>query len=85
MQAIGKYIVIKKINEEYKTDSGLLLSSADVESFRYHKGKVINPGNRVEVIKEGDTIYYDKSSGHSMLIEDETFTIIEERNVVIVV
>ena len=56
MQAIGKYIVIKKINEEYKTDSGLLLSSADVESFRYHKGKVINPGNRVEVIKEGEIL-----------------------------
>tara|TARA_R100001463_G_scaffold11755_3_gene32791 strand:- start:5832 stop:6089 length:258 start_codon:yes stop_codon:yes gene_type:complete len=84
MKAIGKYIVIKKIKEEYKTDSGLLLSNADVESFRYHKGQVVNPGNRVEVIKEGDIIYYDKSSGHSMLIEDETFTIIEERNVVIV-
>tara|TARA_R100000541_G_scaffold57813_2_gene68262 strand:- start:177 stop:434 length:258 start_codon:yes stop_codon:yes gene_type:complete len=84
MKAIGKYILIKKINEEYKTDSGLLLSSADVESFRYHKGEVINPGTQVDVIKKGDIIYYDKSSGHSMLIEDESFTIIEERNVVVV-
>jgi|TARA_R100001198_G_C5208003_1_gene194446 co-chaperonin GroES (HSP10) len=84
MQAIGKYIVIKKINEEYKSDSGLLLSSADIESFRYHKGEVINPGTNVEVIKQGDVIYFDKSSGHTMFLEDESYTIIEERNVVIV-
>ena len=39
MTPIGKYIVINKIKEEKKTKSGLLLSSEDVDSFRYHKGK----------------------------------------------
>ena len=61
MQAVNKYIVIKKINEEYKTKSGLLLSNEDMSSLRYHKAIVINPGTNVE-----------------------TYTVIEERDVVVV-
>jgi len=30
-------------------------------------------------------IYYDKSSGHTMLIENEPYTIILERDVVVVI
>ena len=52
MTPIGKYIVIQKINEEKKTKSGLLLSSEDVESFRYQKGQVVKPGTDVSVINE---------------------------------
>jgi|TARA_Y100000401_G_scaffold113885_1_gene115193 co-chaperonin GroES (HSP10) len=84
MTPIGKYIVIQKINEEKKTKSGLLLSSEDVESFRYQKGQVVKPGTDVSVINEGDVIFYDKAAGHSMFIKDETFTIISERDVVVV-
>ena len=71
-------------NEEKKTKSGLLLSSEDVESFRYQKGQVVKPGTDVSVINEGDVIFYDKAAGHSMFIKDETFTIISERDVVVV-
>ena len=84
MTPIGKYIVINKIKEEKKTKSGLLLSQEDVESFRYQKAKVIKPGTEVSVIKDGDIIFFDKSAGHSMFINDETFTIISERDVVVV-
>ena len=41
MRPVGKYIVIKTIDEEVKTKSGLLLSATDVDEFRYKKGKVI--------------------------------------------
>jgi len=84
MQPINKYIIIKTIEEELKTESGLLLSAHDASSFRYKKGEVIKSGTNVDVIKEGDIIYYDKSSGHSMLIEDNPYTIISERDVVVV-
>jgi co-chaperonin GroES (HSP10) len=84
MQAINKYIVIKKINEEYKTKSGLLLSNEDVSSLRYHKGVVHNPGTNVDSVKKEDVIFFDKAAGHSMIINDETYTIIEERDVVVV-
>tara|TARA_R100001244_G_scaffold118755_3_gene88435 strand:+ start:2201 stop:2458 length:258 start_codon:yes stop_codon:yes gene_type:complete len=84
MKPINKYLVIREIKEEYKTDSGLLLSSQDVETYRYKKGLVLKAGNNVEVIGENDTIYYDKAAGHQILLKDEVFTIIQERDVVVV-
>ena len=84
MKPIGKYIVIKRINEELKTESGLLLSAQDASEFRYRKGEVIKQGTDVSVINSGDLIYYDKGAGHQMLIEDNPYTIIQERDVVVV-
>jgi len=63
MTPIGKNIVIKTIDEEIKTSSGLLLSAEDASSFRYKKGQVVKPGTDVDVISDGDMIYYDKRSG----------------------
>lgn len=48
------------------------------------KGSVVKPGTDVTVIKSLDLIYYDKNAGHTMMINDETYTIIQERDVVIV-
>ena len=84
MKAVNKYIIIEKILEEMRTDSGLLLSGVDANEFRYNKGVVVNPGTNVDTVKEGDVIYYDKSSGHTMVIHDKKFTIILERDVVVV-
>ena len=84
MKPIGKYIVIKTIEEEIKTSSGLLLSAEDASQMRYKKGKVVKPGSTVEVIKENDEIYYDKRAGFTMLIENKPYTIISENDVVVV-
>jgi len=84
MTPISKYIVIKTIDEEMKTESGFLLTSTDVDGFRYKKGVVVKPGTEVTVIEAGDVIYYDKNSGCTLMVDDETFTIIQERDVVIV-
>ena len=85
MKPIGKYIVIKTIKEELKTESGLLLSNEDANNFRYKKAQVIKPGTDVSVINIDDFIYYDGAAGHQMLIEDNPYTIITERDVVVVV
>tara|TARA_R100001129_G_C5124458_1_gene191182 strand:+ start:248 stop:505 length:258 start_codon:yes stop_codon:yes gene_type:complete len=84
MKPIGKYIVIKTIEEEIKTKSGLLLSSEDANQLRYKKGVVVKPGSDVSVIKEKDNIYYDKRAGFSLLINEKIYTIIQERDVVVV-
>ena len=84
MKPIGKYIVIKTIKEELKTESGLLLSAQDASDFRYKKGEVIKEGTDVSVIKSGDLIHYDGSAGHQMLINENPYTIIQERDVVVV-
>ena len=84
MRPIGKFIIIVPIEEEHKTDSGILLSASDIDHFRYKKGKVIKSGDHVEVINEDDIIYFDKNAGHSMLLNDQPYTIIQERDVVVV-
>jgi len=84
MKPIGKNIIIKTIEEEIKTSSGLLLSSEDANQLRYKKGVIIKSGTEVQVLDEGDIIFYDKRSGYSMIINDEPFTIIQEKDVVVV-
>lgn len=84
MQPIGKYIVVSSIDEEIKTDSGIILSGDDASQFRYKKGKVVKPGTDVSVIKEGDIVYYDKGFSFTMIINNEQHTIIRETDVVVV-
>lgn len=84
MKAIGKNIVIKSIEEEVKTSSGLLLSGDDSSKLRYKKGIVVTQGTDVANIKPGDQIYYDKANSYVMIINDEHCVIIQERDVVIV-
>jgi co-chaperonin GroES (HSP10) len=84
MKPIGKNIIIKTIDEEIKTASGLLLSSEDANQLRYKKGVIIKSGTEVQVLDEGDFIFYDKRSGYSMIINDEPYTIIQEKDVVVV-
>jgi|TARA_B110000459_G_scaffold87204_1_gene97550 co-chaperonin GroES (HSP10) len=84
MKAIGKTIVIETIKEKETTESGLLLTSADTDKFRYKKGKVIMPGHECLVIKIDDIIFYDKAAGHTMMLNEKIYTIIQERDVVVV-
>jgi co-chaperonin GroES (HSP10) len=84
LKPIGKYIVIKTVDEELKTESGLILSGEDVNQMRYKRGLVIEAGTDVPNIKKDDDIYYDKAHGFTMLIDDKQYTIITERDVVVV-
>lgn len=84
MKPIGKYIVIKNIDEELKTESGLILSGEDANQMRYKRGLVIESGTDVPNIKKDDDIYYDKAHGFTMLINEKQYTIIQERDVVVV-
>ena len=84
MKAIGKNIVIKSIEEEVKTSSGLVLSGEDTNQLRYKRGIVINSGTEVHAIKAGDEVYYDKANSYMMIFNDDLCVIIQERDVVLV-
>ena len=84
MQPIGKYIVIKNVDETIKTESGLILSGEDANQFRYRRGLVVVPGTDVTKIMEGDELYYDKNHSFTMMINDMQYTIISEKDVVVV-
>ena len=84
MQPIGKFLVIKIVEEELKTQSGMILSAEDVNQFRYKRAIVVASGTDVLNIKKDDEIYYDKSHSFTMLIKGEQCTIIRESDVVVV-
>lgn len=84
MIPIGKNIIVKNIDEDIITESGLVLSGEDTNQLRYRKGKVIAPGTDVSVISVDDIIYYDKAHGYTMILDDNPLTIIQERDVVVV-
>lgn len=84
MKPIGKHIIIKPIDEEIVSKSGLVLSADDTSKLRYRKGTVIAVGTDVNVINKDNTIYYNKISGYTMLIGDEPYTVILEKDVVVV-
>lgn len=84
MKPIGKYIVVQNIDEEIKTNSGLLLSGEDTNQLRYKRGIVVESGTDVNTIDSGDEIYYDKSTSFTMVIHNIQYTIIQERDVVVV-
>lgn len=85
MKPIGKYIVVKDIQETVTTESGLVLSGEDTNQLRYKRASVVASGTDVTVISEGDELYYDKAHSFTMLINDIQFTIISERDVVVVI
>ena len=85
MKPIGKYLVVEDIQENVKTESGLILSGVDTNLLRYKRGMVLAPGTDVDAIQEGDELYYDKAHSFTMLIDDMQYTIIQERDVVVVV
>ena len=49
MKAIGKNVVIEKIEEEIKTESGLLLSNEDAQSLDIKKVKLFYPALNVVI------------------------------------
>jgi len=86
MKPIGKYIIVKDIQETITTESGLILSGEDTNQLRYKRALVIAPGTDVSVfIDEGDELYYDKGHSFTMLIDDSQYTIISEKDVVVVI
>ena len=84
MKAINRYIVIKNIKTEPKKVAGLIMTDdTDVDN-RYLKANIVSCGNLVEVLKDGDTIYYDKHAGHDISFNDTLYRVIQDRDVVLV-
>ena len=84
MQAINDYVIVDKIKEGPKKVGGLILTDEVDESNRYKKANIISVGNMVEVVKEGDSIYYDAFAGHEIAYDDVMYRVIRARDIVIV-
>ncbi len=84
MKAINYYIVIDKIKEVPKTVGGLEITEAQNTDIRYLRAKVISAGDKIDYIKEGSIITYDKHAGHGVEWNDKMYFVITINDVVLV-
>jgi chaperonin GroES len=85
MKAIGVNLVIQKVKEgTTATKGGLLLAESHREDIRYIEAKVIQVGDQVVGVKQGDSIFYDRHAGHKIEVDKETYQVIKLGDVVIV-
>jgi chaperonin GroES len=85
MKAIGINLVIQKVKEgTTATKGGLLLAENHRDDIRYIEAKVIQVGDQVVGVKQGDSIFYDRHAGHKIEVDKETYQVIKLGDVVIV-
>ena len=85
MKAIGRNIIIEKIKEgTTKTKGGLLLAKNQREDIRYVEATVLSVGEQVEGLKEKDSIFFDRHAGHKIEIDKQTYHVIKNQDVVVV-
>jgi co-chaperonin GroES (HSP10) len=84
MQAINYYVVIDKIKDAPKKVGGLEITEKQDSDVRYLRGLVVSVGDKVEAIKEGSIIRYDKHAGHGIEWKEELFYVIKVGDIVLV-
>lgn len=84
MRVIGPNILIIPQEEETKSKGGLLMSASDTKELRYKKATVVSVGNMVEGVMPGNFIYFDKAAGHTIRVNEDLYTVITIRDVVVV-
>jgi co-chaperonin GroES (HSP10) len=83
-KVIGKNILIVPQESESKSKGGLIMSVSDAAELRYKKATVVAAGSAVDGIKPGSFIYFDRAAGHSIRINEDLYTVITEKDVVVV-
>jgi co-chaperonin GroES (HSP10) len=85
MKAIGRNIIIEKTKEgTTTTKGGLLLAENQREDIRYVEATVLSVGEQVEGLKEKDSIFFDRHAGHKIEINKQTYHVIKNQDVVVV-
>ena len=85
MKAIGRNLIIEKTKEgTTKTKGGLLLAENQREDIRYVEATVLSVGEQVEGLKEKDSIFFDRHAGHKIEIDKQTYHVIKNQDVVVV-
>jgi co-chaperonin GroES (HSP10) len=84
MKAVNDYVIVDIIKEGPKKVGGFILTDETDETNRYRKANIISVGKSVEVVKIGDSIYYDAVAGHDIAYNDSMYRVIRARDIVIV-
>lgn len=91
LRPLGDRVVIKKVEAEETTKSGILLPGAAQEKPQVAEVVAVGPGgvqNGVEVkmeLKVGDKVIFSKYSGNEVKLDGEEYTILKQEDVLAIV
>ncbi|MFS8641022.1 MAG: co-chaperone GroES [Symbiobacteriaceae bacterium] len=93
IKPLGARVVIKPLEKEERTKSGILLPDTAKEKPQQGKvvavgpGRLLESGQRVELeVKEGDTVIFSKYAGTEVKIDEEEYIILDgERDILAIV
>ena len=92
LKPLGDRIVVKQLEAQEKTKSGLILPDSAKEKPQEAKVVAVGPGKQLDEggikhleIKTGDRILYGKYSGTEVTIEGADYLILREEDVLAIV
>ena len=87
IKPLADRVLIKMIESEETTKSGIILSSGSKEKPQVAKVIAVGPGiEKIKMyIKEGDKVIINKYSGTEVKYEDTEYTIVKQEDVLAIV
>ena len=91
IKPLGERVVIKKLEAEEKTKSGIVLTGTAKERPQEAEVVAVGPGaivdgNRVAMeVKVGDKVLYSKYAGTEVKVEEEEYIILKQEDILAIV
>ena len=87
IKPIGERVLLKPIKKEEKTKSGILLSSKSSNTYTNNEAEVValGKGEKLEGIKVGDKVIFNKFSGNEIEDGDIKYLIVNADDILAVI
>jgi len=87
IKPIGERVLLKPIKKEEKTKSGILLSSKSSNTDTKNEAEVValGKGEKLEGIKVGDRVIFNKFSGNEIEDGDKKYLIVNADDILAVI
>ena len=90
LKPIGERVVIKKLEAEKNTQSGIVLPESAQENPQYAEvvaisSDILNDNDKKDSLKEGDKVIYSQYAGTDVKIEGENYVVLAYKDVLAVV
>ena len=88
---LGDRVVLKQLEAEEKTKSGIILTSKSQEKPQEATVVTVGPGGLVDgkevkmQVKEGDKVIYSKYAGNEVKLDGEEYIIVKQNDILAIV
>ncbi|UXV35850.1 co-chaperone GroES [Staphylococcus sp. IVB6181] len=92
LKPLGNRVIIKRVETEQTTKSGIVLTDKAKEKSNEGKVIAVGPGRTLDngnviapEVKEGDTVVFEQYAGSEVQVGDEKYLVISEEEILAIV